>query len=311
MRALLFALVAALAATSAEAQQVYSPPKTSDGRPDFQGVWMVSFITMIERPDGIPGPIVPRADEPKLAEQMLSEVPKVIDPDFAFYSLRNLVEVKGTLRTSLLMEPTDGKVPFSPTGLKAAEEADRLFMNGFDNPEERDNYERCLAGMLQAPIRPFPVPVPFLFVQTPDQLVISGEDVQATRIVHMTGSPPPQAVRSREGWSSGRWDGDTLVITTTHLRGDDPFRPTMGRPLVVGADSRVVERLTRVSETELHYEFTIEDPSIYARPWMAEFSFRLDRGETVYEYACHEANYSMVNMLNGGREADKRKQNAR
>jgi hypothetical protein len=235
----------------------------------------------------------------------------VVDPDFAFYNLRNLVEVKGTLRTSLIMEPADGKLPFTPAGLKTTEEYDRLFMNGFDNPEERDNFERCVAGMLQAPIRPFPAPIPFLFVQTPDQMVIWGEDVQAMRIVYMKGEPPPQALRSREGWSAGRWEGDTLVITTTHLRGDDPFRATMARSLVVGADSRVVERLTRVSETELHYEFTIEDQTIYARPWRAEFSFRLKPDEKVYEYACHEANYSMVNMLKAGREAEKRRQKVR
>lgn len=311
MRVSIVGLAAALLASTAEAQTAYSPPRTADGRPDFQGVWVTRFITQTERPEGIPGPIVSRTEAPALADQLLAGAPEVIDPDFAFVNVREFAEVKGTLRTSLLMEPADGLLPFTQRGLKLAGEYDRRFMHGFDNPEERDNFERCLAGLMQAPIRPYPAPIPFQFVQTRDQLAIWAEDVQSLRIVHMKSAPPPSVMQSRDGWSSGRWEGDTLVITTTHLRSDDPFRATMARSIVVSEDSKVVERLTRVSETELHYEFTVEDPAIYSRPWRAEFSFRLAPGEAVHEYACHEANYSLVNMLKAGREADRRKNSKR
>lgn len=294
------------AASAAQAQAAYSPPRAADGSPDFGGVWFTRFVTQAERPPGMPGPIVPHADGRSLADQLLAGAPEVIDPDFAFVNVRELAEVQGALRTSLLVDPPDGALPFTRAGEQMAAEYDRRFMKAFDNPEERDNFERCLSGVVQAPIRPYPAPIHFQFVQTPDQLVIWAEDVQSLRIVHLKAEPPPQAVRSRDGWSAGRWEGDTLVVTTTHLRGDDPFRATMARSLIVTESSRVVERFTRISETELHYAFTIQDPAIYARPWRAEFSFRLgEAGATVLEYACHEANYSLVHILNGGRQDDR------
>jgi hypothetical protein len=307
MRAQSAIFAAALfAVAAAEAQQAYSPPRTANGQPDFQGVWVVSFITPFERIEGFPGPTISREQAPELAEKLAAGAPEVIDPDFAFYSLRNFAEVKGELRTAQVIEPADGLLPFTPAGLKQAEEYDRLFMHGFDNPEERDNYERCLAGMLQAPMRPFPAPIPFLFVQTKDHVAIWGEDVNAMRVVHLRAAPPPQAVRSREGFSAGRWEGDTLVVTTTHIIAGDPYRATMGRSVIIGPDSRVIERFTRVSEGTMLYEATIEDLSIYAKPWRAEFPLRFDPKERVYEYACHEGNQSIVNMLLAGRVADKK-----
>jgi hypothetical protein len=307
--AVIFAML--VAAGAADAQSSYRAPRTADGHPEIQGMWSTRFITQLERPPGVPGPTVTREQAPAAAQQLLSGAPEVIDPDFHFYNLADLAEVRGALRTSLIVEPAGGLLPFTEAGTASANEYDRRFTVGFDNPEERDNSERCLAGMTQAPIRPIPAPFPFQFVQTRDYVVISTEDTVATRIIHLDEPPPPDAMRSREGWSAGRWEGDTLVVVTDHLRGDDPWRITMGRSLVVGAYSRVIERFTRVSDGELHYEFTVEDPSFYATPWRAEFSFARTDGERVYEYACHEANYSMTNMLKGGREAQRRAQMAR
>lgn len=300
-------LMAAAMAGAAQPQAAYQAPRTAEGRPDFQGLWTMRFITPVERPSGVPGPEVTPQQAPdviaKLVEALTSSVS---DPDFDHYALRNLLQVGDSLRSSVIVAPANGLMPLTPAGQASSDEYDRLFFTGFDNPEERDNFERCLAGTTQAPIRPLPIPMPLQIVQTPTHVVLLGEDVQSLRIIEIGGRKPPAAVRSREGWSNAQWEGETLVVTTTHLRADDPWRPTIGRSLLVGPDSRVVERITRVAVGELKYEFTIEDPVLYASPWRGEFSLRLGDVARVYEYACHEANYSLANMLSSGREAERR-----
>lgn len=154
-------------------------------------------------------------------------------------------------------------------------------------------------------MRPFAQTLTHLFVQTPREIVVATEDVGSPRVIHIDGSPPPAAVTTYEGWSQGRWDGDTLVVETTNMRTDDPARPVFGGFIMVESDSKLVERFTRVAQDELLYQFTVEDTDLYTAPWLVEYSFTLqDAG--IYEYACHEANYSMVNILLGGREHDKR-----
>jgi hypothetical protein len=146
--------------------------------------------------------------------------------------------------------------------------------------------------------------IPSMFIQTDSELVIVTEDVGSLRVIHLDGrQPPPNAVTSYEGWSSGRWEGDTLVVTTTHVRADDAIRGSLGRPILVEPDSKLTERFTRIGADELLYQFTVEDSDLYTAPWLAEYSFRL-RDTTFYEYACHEANYAMTNILLAGRIAD-------
>jgi hypothetical protein len=162
--------------------------------------------------------------------------------------------------------------------------------------------ERCLAGLGRAPMRAMPVFLLRQVIQAPDHVLIMSEDVAGLRIIHLSGSSPPSALRSREGYSQGHWDGDTLVIETTHLRADDPVRAHLGRAIIVGPDSVIVERLTRVSDSELLYQFTVRDDALYSGPWLAEYSMQSTHLPT-YEYACHEANYSMKGILLGGRSA--------
>jgi hypothetical protein len=304
MRAVLLALLALCGTANA---QTHEPPRTAEGRPDFQGVWTAVFITRIQRPKDVAATIVAPENEASVVKAIKGKPSKVNDPDFEYYDVSNLAKVKGTLRASQLVEPTDGQIPFSKQALAQVERSDAMF-ELYDNPEERDTSERCLSGIVQAPIRPLPMLLPFQFVQTPDAVVMTGEDVEALRIVHIGGELPPSAVRSREGWSSGHWDEDTLVVETTHLSADDPYRVNFGPSLIVGLDSRIIERLSFVSADELLYQFTIEDPALYTRPWRAEFSMTRAAGtEAVYEYACHGANYTLANVLKAGRANDGKK----
>jgi hypothetical protein len=301
-----FALAACLQlspAAFAQAPSAYEPPRTREGRPDFHGVWLAAFLTRFERPDSARGLAATPEEERTLVANLLSRFGHVEDPDITHTPVRSLAAVRGEARTSLLVEPADGRMPLSADGLAAVARRDTLDQEGFDHPEDRPLAERCLGGSAHAPMRTWPIVMTTQIVQMPDALLITNEDVAGFRIIHIGRTPPPGHAPSFEGWSTGRWDGDTLVVETTGFRADDPARGQYGRPILVGPDSKVIERFSRLSADELLYQFTVEDAGLYASPWRAEYSFtRVD--DQVYEYACHEANYSMTNMLLGGRAAD-------
>lgn len=274
--------------------------RTVDGRPDLQGVWVASFLTTVERPPGIDALVVSAQDAAALVSAIQGQIPELNDPDVAFHGVARLARVEGERRTSLVTHPNDGQIPFTDAALEQVQAFDAAFGSAFDGPEQRPTMERCLAGLGQAPMRTMPVPLPRQIVQTEDHVVIMSEDVAGLRIVELDGEAPPDIVRSLEGYSRGWWEDDTLVIETTHLRRDDPIRFAIGRSIVVGPDSRIIERLTRVAEDELRYQFTVEDEALYSGPWMAEYSMTA-MDQPIYEYACHEANVSMKGILLGGR----------
>src|SRR5262249_51604963 len=147
-------------------------------------------------------------------------------------------------------------------------------------------------------------------VQTKDALVIHSEGGGETRIVRIGGKALPPNMTSFIGDSVGRWDGDTLVVETTGFRKDDQFRMFVtGRPIMVGVNSKVVERFSRVSADEINYRFTVEDPAVYAKPWLAEYSMIAapkGSGGKMYEFACHEGNYGLPNILSGQRAIERR-----
>lgn len=295
MRHALAALILATLAPAAAAQ-AYHPPRTPDGHPDFQGVWGTGFMTGLERPDGVTSLTVPPEQARAMAKDAISHIPAVVDPDANFGTDFPLAMVRGAYRTSLVIDPTDGKIPFTVASASVSARAEESDRHAFDNPEDRSTAERCIIGWGQAPMRPENGYTPVQIVQTRDAVVIMVEDVGGPRIIHMTGHPPPDALRTYDGWSAGHWEGDSLVVVTDHFRSDDPYRGTTGRALVAGPNSRVVERFTRLSDTELLEQFTIEDPTLYTRPWLAEFSLTRSAKPT-YEYACHESNYALTNIL--------------
>jgi hypothetical protein len=305
MRLIAGLLVAALAGAAqiAPAQiapaQTYQPPRTADGHPDLQGVWGTGFLTGLQRPPGVKELVVSGEAAKAGAREALTHIPSVVDPDSNFITDFQLAVVRGQTRTSLLVTPDDGQLPLTPKGAEAANRGDHQSETSFDNPEERDNWERCLIGGGQAPTRPQHGYVPMRIVQTPDAIVMMTEDVGGLRVIDMAGHAPPAALTSLEGYSAGRWEGDTLVVETTHMRGSD-YRGMVDTTVLAGPKARVVERFTRVSDTELVEQFTVEDPDYYARPWLAEFSMtRTDK--PMYEYACHESNYALTNILRAAR----------
>lgn len=295
-----FICVTATASLIAQQSQHYKVPRTEYGHPDIQGAWATAFLTMMERMPGV-GPLVLSPEEARgLVEKMVANRPALVDPDALIHDIRTLAVVKGEYRTSIVVDPTDGKIPFSPAGLALSTQIQSRDKDRFDNIEDRPLAERCLENLGYAPMRSVPVVLPRFIVQTHDEVLIFSEDSSGPRIIHVGAKPRPETARSVGGYSVGRWEGDTLVVETTRFRADYPARAAPGRLMVISPNTKVVERFARVSPTELFYRFTVEDADLYTQPWSGEFSMtRFD--QPLYEYACHEGNHSLPNALSGQR----------
>ena len=149
-------------------------------------------------------------------------------------------------------------------------------------------------------MRVLPIHFPRQIVQTRDHLVIQLEDAAGLRILRLAETVPANTQPSVEGYSLARWEGDVLVVNTSHLLAVDPMRENFGRPVLISPATQIEERFERVSDTELVYRYTVTDPELYTEPWSGEFSLEWHDGP-IYEYACHEGNYSMSGILLGGR----------
>jgi len=208
--------------------------------------------------------------------------------------------VNGKTRTSLIVDPPDGKVPaLTPDGQARADaRAEARRLHPADGPEDRSLGERCLlfnAGppMLSGPYNNF-----VQLLQTRDHVVIFNEMVHQARVVPLDGRPHvPSSIRFWQGDSRGRWDGNTLVVETTNFTDKTNVRGS-------GERLRLVERFSRPDANTLLYEFTVDDPSSFTRPWSAALPMT-KTPDLIYEYACHEANYAMAGILRGARAGEK------
>jgi hypothetical protein len=288
-------------ALPAHAQQTI--PRTPDGRPDFQGYWSNEFLTPLERLEGATSLVVSDAEAKKLVQGIQTRrSEEKFDPGVAFPEAKQLAKVHGDWRTSLIVDPPTGKLPVTPEGKKLLAEFPGLDARATNNPEERAFSERCLAGPSRAPIM---IPVESMFneiVQTQGFLVFHSDHYSELRLIGIGAQHRRPELVAWQGDSVATWDGDTLVVETTNSRAEETVR----NRLVIRPQSRVVEHFRLISADELLYQFTIEDPAIYDRPWMAEYSFSRT-SSPVYEFACHEGNYGLSNILAGARITEGRK----
>jgi hypothetical protein len=294
-----------LALASVSAQP--SAPRTSDGRPDLQGYWDNAIATPLQRPK-------PLADKEFFSDEeaaawLAGAIQRVRDTrgEIEVITSGEVNEVyaeKKRLgfdrRTSLIVDPANGLLPeLTADGkARAATRTAWLKERHFDNPEDLDLSERCLVWGAGPPMIPSPYNNYLQIVQTRDAVMIANEMIHDVRIVPLDGRPHlPSTIRLWKGDPRGRWDGDTLVVETTNF-----MYPTT----VQGATTsmRVVERFSRTDRDALRYEFTFEDPETFTRPWTAAWTLTSAPGP-IYEYACHEGNYSIVNMLKGARRDER------
>ena len=310
MRLSLLVLAVCLAAPSALAQGNVTAPRTSFGAPDLEGLWSTLTATPLERPPVFDGPTT--TEERAAAFSRASPDAFTSDTSDGVGARQSewwefgggMSRINGEIRTSLIVDPPDGRMPYSEAGRAKLKRLQGAVMNGFDGPEARPATERCLAGGSGSTGAPLFVPrynANYQIVQTPDYIVLLAEQNHDVRIIPLDAKLPPEGMRRWMGYSVGHWDGDTLVVETSGFVPGDEFKPAT--PILVGHNARVTETFTRISKNEILYRFRVEDPETFSRPWSAEMLLT-NTGEPMFEYACHEANLSMVNMLAGGRAAE-------
>ena len=297
-----------LAAGVSLAGQSHKPaspvPRTADGRPDLQGTWDFAQLTPMERPGNFAGKQALTDDEAEeFAQQKIETSNKdrrdggaAADVERAYNDFWWDFGTRVAKQASLVVDPPDGRVPDM-----TAEAKERVAQGRgkYENPEERPLAERCILGFNSGPpMVPSAYNNNVQIVQTRDRLVIVNEMIHSARIVDLTRrTHHPSTVRFLTGDSIGHWEGETLVVDTTNFLKEGAFRNAT-------PNMHLVERFTRVDRDTLRYDFTVEDPATWAKPWSASIPMvRTD--EQMFEYACHEANYALEGVLKGARYQEK------
>jgi hypothetical protein len=317
------AIAVALAASAADASPAaaaYHAPRTRFGTPDLEGIWTNTALTFLQRPPIFKALVATDKEEAmliagfkKMAGDLIS--PDPVDPklpappvvkeapqsDYIEMPL-HLARINGQPRSSWIVEPADGRLPFSDAEKKlraAAAKAPEVF----DNIEDRDTQERCLTA-IGSPEGPPMMNTGFngnyQILQTRDYVTILVEMNHDVRIIRMNDRGHlPAAITPWLGDSVGWWEGDTLVVETTNVdvRG---HVYSLGGGFRYSPKTKITERFTRTSKTDILYEFSVDDPEVFSKVWKAEMPMRAAKGP-IYEYACHEGNYSLPNILAGAR----------
>lgn len=309
-------IIAALAVPAVFAAENYAPPKTAFGVPDVQGVWNYKTRTGLERADVYEGEL--EVDEATMLDKMVST------PDFiAFLEATGaeapgpenvggyngfwitpgdaLAQMNGKYRTSLIVDPLDGKIPWREDG-QAVRQSQReelpMGMAQGDGPEGRTLSDRCLISFAStAPFMSSLYNNHMQIVQSPTHVVLLAEMVHNARIVAIDQEFRDLPYEKWLGDSIGYYEGDTLIVQTKNF---NPWQVAKER--LVSSNILLTERFSRVADDKLHYSFTIDDPELYTQPWTAEMP--MYTGEDLFEYACHEGNYAMRAILAGARRQE-------
>jgi hypothetical protein len=311
-------IVLACALASPEATQAqkasspgsYTVPRTPDGQPDLQGFWTNATYTPLERPDGVTNAVYTEEEfAARLASAAANEsaqtVPGTVDDvhyDFTQFGLdRSQSAFDRNLRTSLIVDPPDGRIPaMTEEGKRRNAERDVARGGRWDSAQDNQLDDRCIIMRGSGPpMMNTAYNSNYQIVQMPGYVMILVEMIHDARVIPLDGRPQPHSnVRQWMGTSRGHWEGDTLVIETTNFNGKNPL---MGS----SENMRVIERLTRISDEEIRYVFTIDDESTWVRPWTGEMSMIATVGP-LFEHACHEGNYGLYNTLVGARLEEQR-----
>ena len=302
---------AAARAQPAAGSTTAHPPRTADGRPDVQRVWSFSNYTPLERPLEFADKNSLTAEE---AAAFLEARTSAFEESKAFelaYDIGTWFD-QGQMgsRTSLIVDPPDGRLPPMTSGgeqraaaraarrrrFAEAEAAGEYIATG---PEDVGLWSRCIvAGNAGPPIKSGPYNNTVQIFQTPDVVALLHEQIHNVRMITL-GGRPQAPLRQWTGQSRGRWEGDTLIVETANLYG------AAAASFAVGAteDVRLTERFARIDDETLSYEFTVDDPTTWTRPWTAQYVMTKAAG--IYEYACHEGNRGMFGILSAARSAER------
>ena len=290
----------------------WSPPRTADGQPDLQGTWSTSTLTPLERPAEFAGKPILTDEEAKAYEARLLrdgnrdrrdgspevDVGRAYN-EFWFDRGSHIVQSR---RTSLIVDPPDGKIPsLTPEAQKRqAALAEYRRQHPGDGPEDFSLNNRCILWATAGPpMLPGGYNNNYQIVQAPGYVTILVEMIHDARIIPIDGRPHlPSNVRQWLADSRGHWEGDTMVVETTNFTNKTNFRGA-------SESMRLVERFTRTDPHTIIYEFTVNDPSSFTKPWTAQIPMK-KTADPLLEYACHEGNYAMEGMLGGVRAEERR-----
>ncbi|PYS05490.1 MAG: hypothetical protein DMG12_07515 [Acidobacteria bacterium] len=303
---------AAARANRTTTAKAYTPARTPDGQPDLQGFWTNSTYTPLERPKDVTKEFYTKEEAAEIVKRAAERESEQTEPgtiadvhyDFTQFGLdRNQSKFAENLRTSLIVDPPNGRIPpLTAEGQKrAAERAEAAKRVGrWDSAQSNDLDDRCLI-MVGAgpPMLNTGYNSNYQIVQAPGYVMILVEMIHDVRIIPLDGRPHvSQNIRQWMGDARGHWEGDTLVVETTNFNGKNPLRGS-------SENMRVMERFTRVDADTILYKFTVEDESTWTRTWSAELPMKKTVGP-LFEHACHEGNYGLYNTLVGARLEEKR-----
>jgi hypothetical protein len=287
------------AQTAAGSSESWRMPRTADGHPDLEGVWNVATLTPLQRPERFAGRAYMSDAEAAAFENDQLEArrraPAAAFLDELWFERRSLAGIDGRYPTSLIVDPVDGQIP-ALTAAGRARAARGTQGRSFDAPTDLNVSERCLRSATGPPYLAGAPDADLLqIVQNRDHVALIQEKFHETRLVPLTGSPAlSPAIRGWLGVSRGRWEADTLVVETTN------FTPQMVLANRFDEHLRLVERFRRVGPDTLLYEVTVHNPTFFAAPWTVRLPMTRVGGD-LYEFACHEGNYSLPNILRGAR----------
>jgi hypothetical protein len=298
------------------ARAPWTAPRTPDGQPDLQGIWTNATITPFERPASLGDKAFLTAAEAEALERQAAARRDEDGPprsgdvgsynQFWFDSGDRVVTTK---RTSLVVDPPDGRVPLNP----AAETA-----RDYNSAHERDSFEfmsvwdRCITRGVPAGMFPAGYNNAYQIIQTPGYVVIHYEMIHEARIIPIDSRPHvPGHVRLWNGDPRGRWDGNTLIVETTNYNSKGWIATQAAAGRIKGVPQteslHVVERFTPVDANTIEYQVTLEDPKMFTRPWTVAIPLHRNPTYQIYEYACHEGNRSVENILRDARAQEKRR----
>ena len=315
------ASVVLLAQASKPAAKTWTPPLAADGHPDLTGFWNNASLTPLQRPSKLSGKDHFASDEEAaaFANARLQEVnrdrrtgDKQADLDGAYNEVwfDRGTKVSRTKRTSLIVDPPDGRVPpMTPEAQAKYERIQaKLAQHPADGPEDRPFPDRCLVfSQSGPPMMPGNYNDNYQIVQTGQFVTILAEMGGINRVIPLDGRPHfPANIRQWTGDPRGHWEGNTLVVDTTNFKFGDRSRFGVVYDGMTDGNLHVIERFTRTDPDTILYRATVDDPSVYSKPWTVEIAMNKTKGP-IFEYACHEGNYGMVGILSGFRAEEKKK----
>src|SRR5438045_50866 len=305
-----------VAALSVVPALVSSQGARRDVRASFEGIWNSATATPLERPRQLKDKPFLTADEAAEWERQVAQSNEERPPQAAaqntgtgtyntFFREYGSRTVK-TLRTSIVTDPPDGRIPaLTPTAAEIKRRRAEAQKN-VANSEDTGLQDQCLAFVTAGPpMLPYSYNSNYQIVQTKDAFVVHAEMIHDARIIHLDGRPHlPPDIRLWMGDSVGRWEGATLVVDTTNFNDGDGFYGDAGGNFGWDRNLHLVERFSLLDADTLLYRFEIDDPTAFTQPWKGELTMARSRGP-IYEYACHEGNYALSNLLRGYRASER------